>query len=64
MAGVLDLTKVLQFVEDRLNQGTTAQNGFFELGAWHRFYVFLEGGVMSWRSCRATTFLSPNSGYV
>lgn len=44
MAGVLDLAKIFQFVEDCFNQGTPAQNGFLELGAGYGFHVFLERG--------------------
>ena len=44
MASVLDLAKVLQFVKDRFDQGTTMQNSFFKLGAGHRFHILLERG--------------------
>ncbi len=39
---MMDLAKVFQFVDDGFNQGTTTQDGFFEVGTGHRFHVFLE----------------------
>lgn len=41
---MLDLAKILQFIEDRFDQEISTQNGFFELDAKYRLHVFLESG--------------------
>jgi len=39
---MLDLAKILQFIKDSFDQGTSAQDGFLEPGTRHRLHVFLE----------------------
>ncbi len=43
VAGVFNLAKVLQFVENGFNQRATAQDRFLEVSARYGFHVLFEG---------------------